>query len=223
MPALLRPAFDLDNINTAQAAEPVRKTTAPPCPEALDRTALRPRHDAPCNPRRHAGRVVPAVDTTGRCACTGPYDGRESQHRQYRDRGFVMPGFPSDDLGRQQPGTARQIADLGFDTCGAAFPTFARAVAAGPGGDPLLVDPDRRSGRAPQLNSDSDLIGRDGAVVALCASAIDPLGRRVAGDLERIPARSRPTAKVTNQSFNDHSVKTGYHPASRAPTYGTDR
>ena len=135
------------------------------------------------------GKVLLVVNTASYCGFTHQYEGLEALYRRYRERGLVVLGFPSNDFGQQEPGTARQIADFCFNTYGVAFPMFAKTTVVGPAADPLFAELARRSGSPPKWNFHKWLIGRDGAIVAAYPSAVEPLDARLTRDLERALAR----------------------------------
>lgn len=184
---LFCPLFVLDK---ARAATPVVKAEpARACPALLDRSLPRLQDDAPQHLCQYAGRVVLVVNTASYCGFTSQYEGLEALFRRYRERGFVVLGFPSNDFGQQEPGSAKQIAEFCFNTYGVAFPMFAKTVVSGPAADPLFVELARRSGVAPKWNFHKWLIGRDGNVVAAYPSTVEPLDSRLVRDLERNLAR----------------------------------
>ena len=184
----LSTAIAQDNPTVAQdrsAAPGSAGRTGGACPALLDRRLPRLQDDAPQDLCRFAGRVVLIVNTASHCGYTHQYEGLEALHRRFRDRGFAVLGFPSNDFGGQEPGTAAQIAALCFDTYGVAFPMFAKTTVAGPGADPLFVELARRSGSAPAWNFHKWLVGRDGSIVAAYPSAVAPLDPRLVRDVER--------------------------------------
>lgn len=182
--------FDLDSLPAAAAAgRDTRAASETVCPALLDRTLPRLQDDAPQRLCQYAGRVILVVNTASRCGFTGQYAGLETLHRRYRDRGFVVLGFPSNDFGQQEPGNAKQIADFCFNTYGVAFPMFAKTTVVGPKADPLFVELARAGGTAPAWNFHKYLLARDGSVVATYPSTVDPLDARLVRDLERTLAR----------------------------------
>ena len=185
LPWLLVGLFGAFAVDRAQAARP----SAAPCPALLDRTMARLQDDAPQQLCQYAGRVALVVNTASYCGYTRQYEGLEALFRAYRSRGFVILGFPSNDFGQQEPGSASQIADLCFNTYGVAFPMFAKTVVSGPKADPFFAALAKSAGSAPKWNFHKYLIGRDGSVLAAYPSAIEPNDATLRRDLERALGR----------------------------------
>jgi glutathione peroxidase len=161
----------------------------PACPALLDRKAPRLQDGAPQDLCRFAGKVVLIVNTASYCSSTPQYEGLETLHKRYSGRGLVVLGFPSNDFGQQEPGSAKQIADVCFNTYGVAFPMFAKTVVVGPGADPLFAELARASGSPPKWNFHKWLVGRDGRIIAAYPSAVSPLDPVLIRDVERSVAR----------------------------------
>jgi glutathione peroxidase len=180
-------AFDLDNSARAQTVP--RPSGHQTCPPLLDRKAPRLQDGAPQDLCRFAGKVVLIVNTASYCGFTQQYEGLEALHKRYSGRGLVVLGFPSNDFGQQEPGSAKQIADLCFNTYGVAFPMFAKTVVVGPGADPLFAELARASGSPPKWNFHKWLVGRDGRIIAAYPSTVAPLDPLLVRDVERSVGR----------------------------------
>ena len=178
---------DLDNSASAQTVP--HPSGHPACPALLDRKAPRLQDGAPQDLCRFAGKVVLIVNTASYCSSTPQYEGLETLHKRYSGRGLVVLGFPSNDFGQQEPGSAKQIADVCFNTYGVAFPMFAKTVVVGPGADPLFAELARASGSPPKWNFHKWLVGRDGRIIAAYPSAVSPLDPVLIRDVERSVAR----------------------------------
>lgn len=135
----------------------------------------------------HAGKVVLVVNTASQCGYTPQYKGLQALHARYRDRGLVILGFPSNDFGRQEPGSNREIAEFCDRTYAVKFALFAKTSVA-PGASPLFDDLARASGERPAWNFHKYLIGRDGRSVASFPSAVEPESAPFVAKLEALLA-----------------------------------
>lgn len=82
-------------------------------------------------------RVVLIVNVASQCGFTPQYGGLETLYRKYRDRGFVVLGFPCDQFGHQEPGDEAQIRTFCSNTYGVTFPMFAKIHVNGADAHPL--------------------------------------------------------------------------------------
>jgi len=172
-------AFGVDN---AAAAQSVSAQQA--CPTLLDRSLPRLQDDAPQQLCQYSGKVLLVVNTASYCGFTRQYEGLEALYKRYKDRGLVVLGFPSNDFGRQEPGDAKQIADLCFNTYGVAFPMFAKIVVSGSKADPLFASLASATGSSPKWNFHKYLIGRDGKPLSAYSSLVEPTSERITRDIE---------------------------------------
>ena len=72
------------------------------------------------------GKVLLVVNTASRCGFTPQYRGLEELYRTYRERGFAVLGFPCNQFGRQEPGSAEEIGRFCATQYGVSFPIFAK-------------------------------------------------------------------------------------------------
>lgn len=113
----------------------------------------------------YAGKVILVVNTASKCAFTGQYEGLEKLYADYRDRGLVVLGFPSNDFGNQEPGSEQQIQDFCRLTYGVKFPMFAKTQVKKGTADPLFEGLAKAAGRYPKWNFHKYLIDREGRLV----------------------------------------------------------
>jgi glutathione peroxidase len=78
----------------------------------------------------YAGKVVLVVNVASACGLTPQYEALEQVYARYRDRGFVVRGFPCNDFGSQEPGTAEEIATFCETTFGVKFPVLEKITVA---------------------------------------------------------------------------------------------
>lgn len=160
---------------------------AEPCPAALDfhvRPLLGGQTVHLCNAFR--GRVLLVVNTASRCAYTPQYDGLERLYERYRDHGLVVAGFPSNDFGGQEPGTAQQVSDFCRLTYGVQFPMFAKTRIRGADPDPFYSRLIALSGDRPRWNFHKYLIDREGRVAGSFPSQVEPDDARLLRAIEAL-------------------------------------
>lgn len=74
----------------------------------------------------YAGKVMLIVNTASKCGFTPQYEGLEALYQRYQQRGLVVLGFPCNQFGEQEPGSADEIASFCQINYGVTFPMFAR-------------------------------------------------------------------------------------------------
>jgi glutathione peroxidase len=119
------------------------------------------------------------VNTASQCGFTPQYRGLEALFARYRDRGFVVLGFPCNQFGRQEPGTASEIQTFCQKNYGVTFPLFEKVDVNGADAHPLFVYlKSARSGLlgidAIKWNFTKFLVDRSGRVVDRYAPATSP-------------------------------------------------
>ena len=128
------------------------------------------------------GRVLLIVNTASQCGFTPQYAGLEKLYRAYKDHGLVVLGFPCNQFGAQEPGSAAAIGAFCEKNYGVSFPIFAKIDVNGPNAHPLyrylkkqkpgLLGP--IGGGAIKWNFTKFLIDRNGRVVARYAPSTKP-------------------------------------------------
>jgi glutathione peroxidase len=123
--------------------------------------------------KAYAGKVVLVVNTASQCGYTGQLKGLESLYRQYRDRGLVILGFPSNDF-RQEHDAPGEIARVARQDYGVSFPLFERSAVSGEGANPFFKALASESGVTPKWNFQKYLISREGRVLKAYPSQTAP-------------------------------------------------
>lgn len=156
------------------------------CPDVLQHTVPRLQDEKPQSLCQYTGKVVLVVNTASYCGFTGQYKGLESLYSRYQGRGLVVLGFPSNDFGRQEPGSAKEIAAFCENTFGVKFPMFSKTAVLGPQAHPLYRQLATRTGEAPGWNFHKYLIDRQGQVVRSFSSQTEPENPAFVMELEKL-------------------------------------
>jgi glutathione peroxidase len=80
----------------------------------------------------YAGKALLVVNVASKCGLTPQYEGLEKIHEQYASRGFSVVGFPSNQFGGQEPGSAEEIQEFCSTTYGVTFPMVEKSDVNGP-------------------------------------------------------------------------------------------
>ena len=139
---------------------------------------------------KYQGKVVLIVNVASRCGLTPQYEALQKLYETYQDKGFVILGFPCNQFGKQEPGTASQIKQFCTSNYGVTFDMFSKIDVNGPDAAPLYkfltskqTDPDH-AGRI-RWNFEKFLISKEGKVVARFAPAVKPDDPKVIAAIER--------------------------------------
>jgi len=139
----------------------------------------------------YTGRPLMVVNTASLCGYTPQYAGLQTLWSEFHDRGFSIIGVPSNDFGGQEPGGATEIAETAQHQYLVTFPMAAKVAVTGPGTHPFyrwaaLARPKD----VPRWNFHKYLIGRDGGIADVFASAVEPTDTRVKTAVARALADS---------------------------------
>ena len=126
----------------------------------------------------YRGRTLLIVNVASQCGYTPQYKGLEALYRKYRDRGFVVLGFPCNQFGNQEPGSDEEIRSFCSTTFGVSFPMFAKVEVNGDGAHPLFrrltTEAKGFLGAPIRWNFTKFLVGPDGTVIRRFAPTTTP-------------------------------------------------
>jgi glutathione peroxidase len=136
-----------------------------------------------------AGKALLVVNVASKCGLTPQYSGLEKLQEQFAGRGFSVVGFPCNQFGGQEPGSAQEIAEFCSTTYGVSFPMFEKIDVNGAARHPVyteltaLADADGEAGDI-QWNFEKFLVGPDGKPVARFRPGTDPQAAEVVAAIE---------------------------------------
>ena len=137
----------------------------------------------------YAGKVLLIVNTASKCGFTPQYAGLEALYQKYKDRGLIILGFPCNQFGAQEPGSASDIGAFCQKNYGVSFPMFAKIEVNGDNAHPLYQHlkksaPGVLGSEAIKWNFTKFLVDRNGQTVKRYASATAP--EALATDIEQL-------------------------------------
>ena len=134
--------------------------------------------------------VVMLVNTASQCGYTPQYKGLQAIYEKYKDRGFVILGFPSNDFGGQEPGSNKEIKEFCTLRYKVTFPMFAKITVKGKDKHELygfLTDKELHpdTGGEVTWNFNKFLTNKRGEVIARFSSADEPESDTVTEEIEK--------------------------------------
>jgi len=128
--------------------------------------------------KRFAGKVLLIVNTASACGFTPQYKGLEVLQQKYAARGFSVLGFPCNQFGRQEPGSAAEIGQFCSSNYAVSFPMFDKIDVNGDNAHPLYQylrgEKSGLLGSSIKWNFTKFLIDRSGKVVGRHAPTTTP-------------------------------------------------
>ena len=136
------------------------------------------------------GKVLMLVNVASRCGFTYQYKSLEEMYKRYKDRGFVILGFPANDFLWQEPGSNGEIKQFCTLTYGVSFPMFAKISVKGRGMHPLYRTLTDKKGNPAfggpiGWNFTKFLVGKDGRLRGRFSSRVEPDSDEVAAAIEK--------------------------------------
>ena len=157
------------------SAGPAAAQTAPTrCPALLQHSFNRLQDDQPQPLCQYAGKVLLVVNTASYCGFTPQYEGLEKLYQTYQGKGLVVLGFPSNDFGKQEPGSNAEVADFCERTYKVRFPMYEKTVVTGPEASALYKSLAAKTGEAPKWNFHKYVLNRKGEPVGSFNSRVKP-------------------------------------------------
>jgi len=133
---------------------------------------------------QYKGKVVMIVNVASKCGYTPQYAGLEALYEKYKDKGFVILGFPANNFGQQEPGTNEEIKTFCSRAYNVTFPMYAKISVKGEDRHPLYKYLTETGGEI-KWNFTKFLVGKDGKVIARFEPAVKPESAEVAGVIEK--------------------------------------
>ena len=123
---------------------------------------------------QYKGKVSLVVNVASKCGFTPQYEGLEKLQREMKGKGFNVLGFPSNDFGGQEPGTAQEIATFCRLTYDVTFPMFEKVVTRKGAGQSPVYAFLGSSGNLPAWNFAKYVVDKQGRITAFFESKVTP-------------------------------------------------
>jgi len=131
------------------------------------------------NLSQYRGKVVLVVNVASRCGYTPQYEGLQKVYMKYKDRGFVILGFPANNFMAQEPGTDEEIKTFCSAKYNVTFPIFSKISVKGDDIHPLYKfltskETDPEFGGDIKWNFSKFLVDKSGKIIARFEPKVTP-------------------------------------------------
>jgi glutathione peroxidase len=149
----------------------------------------------------YKGKVALIVNTASQCGLTPQYKGLQALYERFKDRGFVVLGFPSGDFGGQEFDSASEIREFCSTNYSVTFPLFEKCVVkAGKEQSPVFEALGTKTGVLPGWNFGKYLVSRDGKTAKFYASNVSPDGAELIAAIEKALGEAAPAAAGSTEN-----------------------
>ena len=136
--------------------------------------------------KAHKGKVMLVVNVASKCGLTRQYKQLQAVHDKFGKKGFTVLGFPCNQFGKQEPGTALEIKKFCTDNYSVTFPLHAKIEVNGDGAHPLYKKLKKESGGSDQIswNFEKFLLDGDGKVIKRFSPRVNPDAPEIVAAIE---------------------------------------
>jgi glutathione peroxidase len=136
----------------------------------------------------YKGKVILIVNVASKCGYTPQYTGLEQLYEKYKDKGFVVIGFPANNFGGQEPGTDQEIQKFCSTTYNVTFPMMSKVSVVGDDIHPLFSYLTEKSSLPGPIkwNFSKFLVDKKGQLVSRYPSGVEPLDSSLVAKVEEL-------------------------------------
>ena len=132
-------------------------------------------------------KVIIVINVASQCGFTKQYDDMQKVWDKYQDKGVIMLGIPSNDFGKQEPGSNEEIKNFCEAKFGITFPMTEKVSVKGDLAHPFYIWARENHGKSaiPKWNFHKIIIGKDGKVLDTFASMTNPSSKKFIKSIEK--------------------------------------
>ena len=139
------------------------------------------------NLSEYKGKVIIIVNVASQCGFTKQYEDMQNIWEKYQSKGIVILGIPSNDFGKQEPGTNEEIKNFCEAKFGITFPMTEKVSVKGPESHPFYIWARENHGKSaiPKWNFHKIIVGRNGKIDDTFASITNPSSKKFIEAIEK--------------------------------------
>ena len=125
-------------------------------------------------------KVIVVVNVASQCGFTNQYEDMQKMWNKYESKGLVIIGVPSNDFGKQEPGSSKEIKNFCEAKFGISFPMTEKVIVKGENAHPFYIWARENHGKTaiPKWNFHKIIIGKNGKIKDTFASITNPSSKR---------------------------------------------
>ena len=143
---------------------------------------------SPLSLSEYKGKIIIAVNVASQCGFTKQYEDMQKVWEKYQSKGIIMLGIPSNDFGKQEPGTSKEIKNFCEAKFGITFPMTEKVSVKGSEAHPFYIWASENYGKAavPKWNFHKIIINREGKIEKTFGSITNPSSKKFKSAIEKL-------------------------------------
>ena len=143
---------------------------------------------SPLNLSDYKGKVIVAINVASQCGFTNQYEDMQQVWEKYQSKGIVILGIPSNDFGKQEPGSNEDIKNFCEAKFGISFPMTEKVSVKGSEAHPFYIWAQKNYGKSaiPKWNFHKIIIDKNGKVAETYSSITKPSSKKFIKTLEKL-------------------------------------
>ena len=135
---------------------------------------------SPLSLSEYKGKIIIAINVASQCGFTKQYEDMQNIWEKYQSKGIIMLGIPSNDFGKQEPGSSKDIKNFCEAKFGISFPMTEKVAVKGTNAHPFYIWARENHGKSaiPKWNFHKIIIGKDGKVAETFSSITNPSSKK---------------------------------------------
>ena len=140
------------------------------------------------NLSEYKSKVVVVVNVASQCGFTNQYEDMQNVWEQYQAKGIVMLGVPSNDFGKQEPGSNEDIKNFCEAKFGISFPMTEKVSVKGADAHPFYIWAEKNHGKSavPKWNFHKIIINKEGKIEKTFSSMTNPSSKKFIEVIENL-------------------------------------
>ena len=136
----------------------------------------------------YKGNTILIVNVASKCGFTKQYQDLQNLYKLYKDKGLIIIGIPSNQFGKQEPGSEKEIKNFCETNFNITFPMTSKYDVKGDSAHPIYVWAKKTFGNStvPKWNFHKILINKDGKIEDTFASFTNPMSKEITKKIEQI-------------------------------------